>query len=766
MEANLQHSVDFLEWFRPGGPWTLSAIVPGGRITTNTFRTDQKSQLLEWLELHVGRENIYFQVNYSGDVNLTKKANKKDITEAHWFHVDIDPSSDPALHQAERARILEKLQKSVPPPSLIIDSGGGYQGFWRLSAPVKPDDGDWSEFERYNRQIEADLGGDHCHNVDRIMRLPGTINVPNKKKRSAGRVEALSLVVSQNDTTFDLDTFSQAPLLDGGEKGDVGRPKVELSGNLPKLDSPDDLDPYKVDDYTKMLIVQGTDPDNPQKWESRSECFFHVVCELNRCEVPDDIIAAVILDPDFPISGHCLDQKNPQGYAVRQIQRAKESNEENGGSDLVVMNDEFFCTVVGGKFRVGRMDNKSNIDFMDKTTLMDLFANQRVLVGQSKDGLPISKPKGKWWLEHPQRRQYLGGVVFDPAGDVAPDAYNLWRGFSVPAVAGDKHEPYLEHILNNICGGNKEYYDYIIGWMARLVQFPATQSETAIVLRGKEGTGKNTFVGAIGDLFPQHYFESSASSQFLGNFNSHLRDKILVHANEAFFAGDKKHEATLKHMITEPMIAIEAKGVDITRQPNYLHVVMSSNSEWVVPAGPEARRFMVMDVDDARMGDGKYFGHIKQQLADGGLSNLLRFLLDYDLTGFEVRKVPVTKGLVDQRLRTMDSSTMWWLTCLERGYIINRSDGWIRQLPTDHVVKAYQNYCQDSREMRPKAPPILGQWLKTQGIEKKRLQVQNTKQYVYHFGDIEELRQDFDALHGGPFEWGSLDADVQGDIPF
>ena len=79
-------------------------------------------------------------------------------------------------------------------------------------------------------------------------------------------------------------------------------------------------------------------------------------------------------------------------------------------------------------------------------------------------------------------------------------------------------------------------------------------------MRGQEGVGKNTFVGALGKLFGRHFFEGSTDSQFTGQFNSHLQDKIFVHANEAFFAGDKRHEGTLKAMITDPMMPIEAKG--------------------------------------------------------------------------------------------------------------------------------------------------------------------------------------------------------------
>lgn len=60
---------------------------------------------------------------------------------------------------------------------------GGLQGFWLMHNPVALNGpGSVEQFEAYNRQLETDLGGDHCHNIDRIMRLPGTINVPNAPK--------------------------------------------------------------------------------------------------------------------------------------------------------------------------------------------------------------------------------------------------------------------------------------------------------------------------------------------------------------------------------------------------------------------------------------------------------------------------------------------------------------------------------------------------------------------------------------------------------
>jgi hypothetical protein len=79
---------------------------------------------------------------------------------------------------------------------------------------------------------------------------------------------------------------------------------------------------------------------------------------------------------------------------------------------------------------------------------------------------------------------------------------------------------------------------------------------------------------------------------------------VLLFGDEAFYAGDKKHESILKMLITEEMITIEAKGVDAEVSGNCIHLMMASNESWVVPAGMDDRRFFVLDVGDGAKNDG------------------------------------------------------------------------------------------------------------------------------------------------------------------
>jgi hypothetical protein len=93
----------------------------------------------------------------------------------------------------------------------------------------------------------------------------------------------------------------------------------------------------------------------------------------------------------------------------------------------------------------------------------------------------------------------------------------------------------------------------------------------------------------FGSLWGRHFVTVSDAKHLVGAFNAHLRDCVVLFGDEAFFAGDKKHESVLKTLITEESVVIEAKGVDAEVYPNYVHLILASNADWVVPAGHAER---------------------------------------------------------------------------------------------------------------------------------------------------------------------------------
>ena len=219
-EPKPDEAVAFLEKWKPGGPWPLCAFQADDRSDKDfrTFTPATLGKLPVWIaEQTAAQRNVYFHVNTAR--GLAKgRAKKINVVSIDWLHVDVDPVDDRPL-EAERQRIRERIMRDddddvLPPASVIIFSGGGYQGFWRLRDPimVNCDEAAAEDAEQYNVQIAKLMQADDCFNADRIMRLPGTINWPNAKKRKRGQVPVVAeLVRADWDVAYDIDKFVKAP---------------------------------------------------------------------------------------------------------------------------------------------------------------------------------------------------------------------------------------------------------------------------------------------------------------------------------------------------------------------------------------------------------------------------------------------------------------------------------------------------------------------------------------------------------------------------
>ena len=780
---NTKAAISFLKQWAPDVNWVLTAIIPDGQTETVTFSPENWSKAADWIEQRQGHKNIYFHVNPTRKY-LDSKASKEDIARLAWLHVDIDPRAGEDIDE-ERERALKILQEADPQPTVIIDSGGGYQGFWRLEeGPELVINGSLAkaqELEAYNIQLEKQFQADHCHNVDRIMRLPGTINLPTKKKIKKGRKPVLAKLVEWNqEAIYPLSNFKAAVRVQGfseAERGLAGgRPKVNITGNVPDI-GVEELcnwareNDKTIPDITLALIATGTDPLEPTKYPSRSEALFRVCCDLTKLEVPPEMIFAIITGSN-EIASSVKEKPNWEAYALRQIERAAE---EVIDPWLRMLNEKHAVIAdIGGKCRIiseveDPSMNRTRISKQSFEDFRNRYRNRKVVVGTTEKGIPVEKAVGAFWIDHPLRRQY-DTIVFAPGREIE-GSYNLWRGFACDSLPGDGHKSFLEHILYNVCSGNKDYYDYLIGWIARMVQKPDTPGEVAVVLRGRRGTGKSFFAKALGQLLGRHFLQVSDSKHLVGSFNSHLRDTVLLFGDEAFFAGDKKHEGVLKTTITEEHLIIEGKGVDAEAAPNYVHMILASNEDWVVPAGLDERRFFVLESGERNKQDHEYFKKIKADLDQGGYENLLNFLLSYDLDNYEVRQVPQTVALQDQKIMSMTPEAQWLFDKIWEGRILLNDEKWKGVVSKDALYADYTSELR-SRQGRgfllsriafgkflakalPGEWPISKQenmevpWTNEHGFEvmlRKRI-------YVYYFPPLGQVREHWDENFGGPFEW-------------
>jgi hypothetical protein len=166
-----------------------------GQTTVVTIHPDKNNVSGAWLdnatrmdvvawakEKTKNRYNIYFTPN-EPRCGLAKKPRKSDIIRLRAAaFADVDAKAGRTLDDA-RATLGR-----VPEPSLVIASGGGYQPIWLFRNPISVTPDAIERSERLSSCIKRITAGDDVGNIDRLLRLPYSMNFPNKRKRDEGRV--------------------------------------------------------------------------------------------------------------------------------------------------------------------------------------------------------------------------------------------------------------------------------------------------------------------------------------------------------------------------------------------------------------------------------------------------------------------------------------------------------------------------------------------------------------------------------------------------
>jgi hypothetical protein len=339
--------------------------------------------------------------------------------------------------------------------------------------------------------------------------------------------------------------------------------------------------------------------------------------------------------------------------------------------------------------------------FQNKDSFLLRYSNRYVTIDipDGRGGTrQTSMALGQWWLSHRQRQQYRG-VTFLPAGpEVINQCLNLWRGWGVDPAPGD-WSLIREHIEDVLAGGNGEFAEYLIRWIAWSIQNPAAQAEVALVLIGAKGAGKGTLVRCLDRIFGVHAFQVTSREEVIGKFNGHLEDCILFVADEAYWGGDKRCVGRLQGMITEPKLPIERKGFDVFEVRNFLHIVMLAEPGWVIPAGRYERRYAAISVSTAKRGDKAYFKALHHQIDNGGAAAMFYDLGEMDLGDWHPREIPeallTNPALQRQQTLNLPPLEQWYVMLLHNGRLPN-------PLPKRPRTTYTKNLIEDAREKVPR----------------------------------------------------------------
>lgn len=201
ISSNTKKAVKFLQSFRSQGYHNLVAIDPQTEKVTGITRPVGHQDLYDFIEKHNDNQNLYYSVNEPKPDAPDDKLKKDNIKSINGVWVDMDPDKSKPFED-ERKRVLsfaDSLKSTETPPTYIVDSGGGIQAFWLFEKPFAATHKAIGNAEALNRGLQEKFDTDIVHNVDRIMRIPFTTNIPTKKKQ--GRERATAKIIHADSPT-------------------------------------------------------------------------------------------------------------------------------------------------------------------------------------------------------------------------------------------------------------------------------------------------------------------------------------------------------------------------------------------------------------------------------------------------------------------------------------------------------------------------------------------------------------------------------------
>lgn len=272
-------------------------------------------------------------------------------------------------------------------------------------------------------------------------------------------------------------------------------------------------------------------------------------------------------------------------------------------------------------------------------------------VGQTVEGTT-------WWPGMPTRIENF--VVSDRGTQkvMGANAYNTYvkpNHHHLPPPTDP--QPWIDHVrrLFPNPGEAEVFFDFA----AHMLQRPHEKVNWGVVMAGEQGVGKDTTLlplrVGVGEINAAEISPDDVAS----GYNGYVRSVLLV-INEVR-PHDEDHKAAnfynqLKPILASPpeMLPMTLKYVNTVYIRNLCHVVLTTNDPLTmyIPEGDRRLYVLTSPVMPGAL-DSTYFRPLHQQLANGGTSAVIRWLMARDLSQFDPCEPP---PMTAAKKRIVDSS--------------------------------------------------------------------------------------------------------------
>jgi hypothetical protein len=227
---------------------------------------------------------------------------------------------------------------------------------------------------------------------------------------------------------------------------------------------------------------------------------------------------------------------------------------------------------------------------------------------------------------------------------------------------GTKNESALaifDELLEIMTNHNAQLKQYLLSWLAHLVQNPKELPGVAIIFSGQKGAGKDTLGDFIGEYIVgnKYYQNYSNQGQYFDKHDETKGNKFLLkieELNRRTLTNGVNGEI-FKANITSPMLNLNPKGSPAYNVRNYGRIMATTNNGNSVDVGQKERRYVIMVVSGEKIGVSEYWNKVRKELfTDAGGYTIGKMLEEYEISDFNPRVLPENNYLNELQKETED----------------------------------------------------------------------------------------------------------------
>jgi hypothetical protein len=315
------------------------------------------------------------------------------------------------------------------------------------------------------------------------------------------------------------------------------------------------------------------------------------------------------------------------------------------------------------------------------------------------------------------------------------------------------------HIKDIICYNNDKLFNYILNFIAHLIQKPYENPEVGLIFYSYlHGIGKNMFAEIfISKLIGRKYLTLLKNGNgFFNKFNSTQMNKLVVVFDELKANGSEfvKNYNFLKGIITSSKLHIELKGFEAFEIDNFARYIFLSNNKHIIYIEPHDRRFVSFECNSEYFEDmpktekREYFNNMFKLLNnDKFIKSSFNYFCNRDITNWHPRMIVHSKLKSEMNSFNMKNIYSFMLDFIqEYDKDIYTDDNLYFRFMAKSLYDYYKMWCDEHNERKNKYKTVIEN-LKYISVEKVKWNKRDIlrNKWVF-FGKLSEIEKKYKIL--------------------